>query len=307
MPVVAAVSFARLIALLMKYGIANFPLKSFLSMLALIIVSHAGLVATCFLGSLVIRLRAKVLSYAVSYLLYFCAALLFVASVESYSQSHSSFEIAEPDPTLKSQIHGFFADTFLSEVPVKLVKSAWVNASAGADIIYIENGLIRELNPAEINGVMAHEASHLYHEDAEMGVALLLLAFIIILSIFAVFTSCKRFSCKCSLQSKDFTQNFCVVLMVSLLCVPFAKIAWTQYKRIREVRADAEAVQYLIYKNASIRDFENALLKTGKNLPEPTFLTNLLMFDHPSTQDRIENIRVTELEIGQLHNALPVE
>ncbi|HEX8368497.1 MAG TPA: hypothetical protein VF604_08145, partial [Pyrinomonadaceae bacterium] len=59
--------------------------------------------------------------------------------------------------------------------------------------------------------------------------------------------------------------------------------------------------------NASVRDFENALLKTGKNLAEPTFLTNLLLFDHPPTRERIENIRATEIKLSQPHNALPLE
>lgn len=297
-PVVFVSSAFDITSFALKANEINRPIKDLLYKTSLTVFSYVLFTSVSFLAATACRLRSKRQDVFLTLVFCFCAAMYFVVTDNFFADPRNIFVVAE----LKNRELNQRVDEFLSNSPFRgtaiwLIETKSLNAFASQNGIHLTEGIVNELNQAELNAVIAHEIAHYYNGDAAKGAGFLLIIFIVFSALFIKFISFDKRSLKESFASKGNPNSFCVCVIFFLVMVLVAKVCWTQFIRFNEVRADAGAVKYLIEKQASVRDLETALMKISKNTPEPTYLTDLLMYDHPYIEERIKNIRETESEI----------
>lgn len=199
--------------------------------------------------------------------------------------------------------------------PVYLIEDEAINAfTAGYTpqdaIIGVTRGCIQQLKRDELQGVIAHEFSHIFHGDMRLNMRLLaLLNGILLLGLIGEFLL--RSGRYRSSNSRNRSQGGIVLLGIGLLVIGYAgtffgNLIKAAVSRQREFLADASAVQYTRnpdgigsalkklggYKAGSQLQLENAAefshMFFGAALT-PSFLT-WAMATHPPLEERIKRI-----------------
>lgn len=199
--------------------------------------------------------------------------------------------------------------------PVYIIEDDAINAFAAGystqdAIIGVTRGCIQQLKRDELQGVIAHEFSHIFHGDMRLNMRLLaLLNGILLLGLIGEFLL--RSGSYRSSSSRNRSQGGLVVLGIGLLVIGYAgtffgKLIKATVGRQREFLADASAVQYTRnpdgigsalkklggYKAGSQLQLANAAEFSHMFFGEalmPSFFTRA-MATHPPLEERIKRI-----------------
>lgn len=171
-------------------------------------------------------------------------------------------------------------------------------------IICVTTGLLEKLNYYELEGVIAHELSHIKNYDIRLSaVVTVMLGLIVMLSdIFS------RWTFRSSKKDNDNKGNS-ILMIVGLICLIFApifgKLMQLAISRKREFLADATAIEFtrnpdgLISALAKL-DADTDELKVASSSTAHLFIvtplkskkkTSSLFSTHPSIEDRIEALK----------------
>lgn len=198
--------------------------------------------------------------------------------------------------------------------PVYLIEDESVNAFAAGHssrdaVIGITRGAIELLNREELQGVIAHEFSHVFHGDMKLNMRLVaILHGILLLGLIGQFLVRNGFYAR-SRSSKDNGKFAIIAFGLGLMIIGYAgtffgNLIKAAVSRQREFLADASSVQYTRNPQA----IGNALKKLGGHAgssqlssPHAAEFSHLyfadgvshflsLMATHPKLQDRIKRI-----------------
>lgn len=145
---------------------------------------------------------------------------------------------------------------------VYIIEADYMNAFASgysekSAMVAITRGLMTKLNRAELQAVMAHELSHIRHQDIKLTLMASVLANLILIAIDLIF----RGMLYSSMGNNDRRRNnnaLLIVIMVLRFVLPLITILLTLYlSRSRELMADAGSVELV----RSGEPLANALLK----------------------------------------------
>lgn len=139
--------------------------------------------------------------------------------------------------------------------PVYLIEDAAINAFAAGyhpqdAVIGITRGCIHTLNRDELQGVIAHEFSHIFHGDMRINMRLIaLLHGILVIGLIGEFLIRSAGNRNISRSSKDNSPAAIMALGVGLLVIGYSGIFFgnlikAAVSRQREFLADASAVQF---------------------------------------------------------------
>ena len=170
-------------------------------------------------------------------------------------------------------------------------------------VICVTSSLLEKLNYYELEGVVAHELSHIANYDIRLSaIVTVMVGTIVMLS--DMFT--RTFMYRDNDRDSDSKGN-AIVMLIGLICLIispiFAKLLQLAVSRRREYLADATAVQYtrnpdglisaLIKISADPNELKNASKSTAHMyISNPFRNTKTSLFStHPATEDRIEALR----------------
>ncbi len=197
--------------------------------------------------------------------------------------------------------------------PVYLLEEDSVNAFAAGNsprdaVIGVTRGAIELLNREELQGVIAHEFSHVFHGDMKLNMRLIaILHGILVIGLIGEFLL--RNSPRTRSSSKDNGRGAIMALGLGLLVIGYAgtffgNLIKAAVSRQREFLADASSVQY----TRNPKGIGNALKKLGGHTgssrlssPKTAEFSHLYFADglerffsmfatHPKLQDRIKRI-----------------
>lgn len=198
--------------------------------------------------------------------------------------------------------------------PVYVIEDESVNAFAAGHssrdaVIGITRGAIELLNREELQGVIAHEFSHVFHGDMKLNMRLVaILHGILLLGLIGQFLVRNGFYSR-SRSSKDNSKFAIIAFGLGLMIIGYAgtffgNLIKAAVSRQREFLADASSVQY----TRNPQGIGNALKKLGGysgssqlSSPHAAEFSHLyfadgvshflsLMATHPKLQDRIKRI-----------------
>jgi heat shock protein HtpX len=142
---------------------------------------------------------------------------------------------------------------------VYIIEADYMNAFASgfsekSAMVAITRGLMSKLNRAELQAVMAHELSHIRHQDIKLTLMASVLANLILIAIDLIF----RGALYSSSERRKNNGAIIIVVMILRIVLPLITILLTLYlSRSRELMADAGAVELM----RSGEPLGNALLK----------------------------------------------
>ena len=195
--------------------------------------------------------------------------------------------------------------------PVYLMEDQTINAFAAGNseqdsVIGVTRGCIHALSRDELQGVMAHEFSHIFHRDTRLNMRLVAW----LGGIFAVSMVGRILirSQMYSRPSRDKNSNAAIGLgigvalfIIGIVGYFFGRIIQSAVSRQREFLADASAVQYTRNPDGIAGALEKIARGAGSQLSAPAaaefshfFFANgiaSLFSTHPPIEDRISRIR----------------
>lgn len=195
--------------------------------------------------------------------------------------------------------------------PVYLMEDQTINAFAAGNseqdsVIGVTRGCIHALSRDELQGVMAHEFSHIFHRDTRLNMRLVAW----LGGIFAVSMVGRILirSQMYSRPSRDKNSNAAIGLgigvalfIIGIIGYFFGRIIQSAVSRQREFLADASAVQYTRNPDGIAGALEKIARGAGSQLSAPAaaefshfFFANgiaSLFSTHPPIEDRIARIR----------------
>lgn len=302
MPVAVVFSTANLVWLAMNQNLTILTAGRSLTQMAINFICFSAIILSSHSVLSGLRFFSRFHKHAVTAVMLSCASIMFVFLSAAGPKLLNNFEMSDLNAEESRSVHTFLDDTAYSDVNLKVIEADYENAHASGNEVFITRPLLETLLPVELNTVVAHEIGHLHSKDAEtlggiLGFAILI-PFCTILTFYLLYKLFSIVSRKKSL-TKIRLNSFCASIILFLILIPFAKIGFTQFKRIAEVEADKQAVQYLLYKNQSIDNMENVFIKMNKHNPNPGHLADLLFYDHPALNERLTNIREFEREFSE--------
>ncbi|MFC2103612.1 M48 family metallopeptidase [Bacteroidota bacterium] len=195
---------------------------------------------------------------------------------------------------------------------VYIIDSAAPNAFATGikpdnTAIAVTAGLIGKLNRDELQGVIAHEMSHIVNRDIQfMTVSGIMLGVIVLISQVFVRSLWFGGGGRYSKSSKDSGQAQLIFLVIAILAPIAAQLLYFAISRKREYLADASAVRFTRYPEglaAALEKISNstAELKTANKVTAPMYIANPLKkkgaklqdltSTHPPISERIRILR----------------
>jgi heat shock protein HtpX len=205
-----------------------------------------------------VMLAVAVISIIVTFKMYDRLMLLGTEYVEATPES-DSLELKQ----LYNVVEEMKVAAGLRYIPkVYLIKADYMNAFASgysekSAMIAITEGLLKKLNRAELQAVMAHELSHIRHGDIKVTLAASVLSNLMLMAIDILFYNVIFGGGNRRGVARD-SNVLLIVIMVVRFALPLVTVLLMLYiSRKREYMADAGAVELL-------RDNEplvNALLK----------------------------------------------
>jgi len=177
--------------------------------------------------------------------------------------------------------------------------------------IAVTAGLLRRLNRDELQGVVAHEMSHIVNRDILfMTVSGIMLGVIVLISEVFIYSMWFGGGGRYSKSSRDNGQAQLIFLVIALLFVILAPIAarllYFAISRKREYLADASAVRFTRYPEGLAAALEKISqsteeLKTANKVTAPMYIANPLKkkgrklndltSTHPPISERIRILR----------------
>jgi Zn-dependent protease with chaperone function len=199
-----------------------------------------------------------------------------------------------PAGSVRSGIEKFLDGTIYSAVALQLTSHPSKNAAAGSGGILVTSALVESLDGEALNSIIAHEIGHMYHRD-DVFYALLLAGLLVTpLTFYAGCGIWNRIRRRVIAPRKPtFTITPSVAAMIFLAFILPARVLWSQLIRLSEYDADSYAVACLHAKQIEPQIFIDALAKVSPELSNPTTATYLLFYDHPTQEQRAENIMNT--------------
>lgn len=173
------------------------------------------------------------------------------------------------------------------------VLNAFALGHSGQSWLVVSEGILRKLTPRELTGVLAHEISHIRHNDTTvMGLADLFSRLTGVLSTAGQFLL--LFNLPLVIFS-DYHINWWAILV--LITAPIvSSLIQLALSRAREYQADISAAELtgdpdgLASALSKIELYQNSVLEQivmpGRGVPEPSILRT-----HPHTRDRLERLR----------------
>ena len=170
-------------------------------------------------------------------------------------------------------------------------------------VVCVTTGLLNKLNKYEMEGVLAHELSHIKNYDILLStVAIIMVGFV---SIIADIVTRSMFYSNRDNDSKAGAVMALIGLVFIILSPIFANLLKLAVSRNREYLADATAVQITRNKEGLINaltklEEDTEELKTANAAAESLYIVNplkgkrekdSLFSTHPNTQNRIERLR----------------
>lgn len=170
-------------------------------------------------------------------------------------------------------------------------------------VICVTSSLLDKLNYYELEGVIAHELSHIYNYDIRLSAIVTVMVGVIVM-LSDMFT--RSFVFRDNDRDSDSKGN-AIVMLIGLICLIispiFAKLLQLAVSRRREFLADATAIQFtrnpdgLISALIKISEDPNELKNVSKSTahmyisnPFRSKKTNWFS-THPATEDRIEALK----------------
>ena len=195
--------------------------------------------------------------------------------------------------------------------PVYIMEDATINAFAAGNsekdaVIGVTRGCIHELSRDELQGVMAHEFSHVFHRDMRLNMRLVgwLGGIFAVSMIGRIMLNSMRFSRPS--RGKNDGRALVLALGVGLFIIGivgyfFGRIIQAAVSRQREFLADASAVQYTRNPDGIAGALEKIARGAGSRLEAPAaaefshflFASGIasLFSTHPPLEERIKRIR----------------
>jgi len=195
--------------------------------------------------------------------------------------------------------------------PVYLMEDQTINAFAAGNseqdsVIGVTRGCIHALSRDELQGVMAHEFSHIFHRDTRLNMRLVawLGGICAVSMVGRILIRSQMYS----RQSRDKNSNAAIGLgigvalfIIGIVGYFFGRIIQSAVSRQREFLADASAVQYTRNPDGIAGALEKIAHGTGSQLSAPAaaefshfFFANgiaSLFSTHPPIEERIARIR----------------
>lgn len=177
--------------------------------------------------------------------------------------------------------------------------------------VAVTNGILRVLNSDEIESVLAHELAHVKHRDTLIATVIATLAgFIMMIASIArwgmIFAGGSR--------NNDDNGNLFAMLFLAIVAPIAAVLIQLGISRAREYKADegsAKMTRNPAALASALMKLEQAISHIPMNSSPSTahlFISNplrgrsfiSLFSTHPSTKDRVENLRKIGRELGQI-------
>ncbi len=178
--------------------------------------------------------------------------------------------------------------------------------------VAVTAGLLARLNRDELQGVIAHEMSHIVNRDILfITLAGVMLGSIVLMSqvflrgmFYSSMTSSRRFSSRSSNQGGAQMLFLVIALVAAILAPIFVQILYFSLSRRREYLADAGAVRLSRYPEGLASALEkisqnNKPLETANKVTAPMYISNPfkgkkgvnLYSTHPPIEERIKILR----------------
>lgn len=278
-------------------------IKSFFIISVFVIVIMVGVYAVCMyfdLGifSVVFALAFSIISALVSY--YNCDKMVL-------SLNGARPATHEEDLLVETILENLCIASGLPKPKLYIITDSAPNAFATGRnpenaVICLTTGLIEKLNKYELEGVIAHELSHIKNYDILLStVVSVFVGLVVILSDFF-----SRWSFRRSRDEENSNAIITLIAIVFIILSPiFATLMQLAISRKREYLADASAVEItrnpdgLISALKTISE-DTSTLKTANNSTAHLYIVNPfkqkqnkdnLMSTHPSIENRIEALK----------------
>lgn len=278
-------------------------IKSFFIISVFVIVIMVGVYAVCMyfdLGifSVVFALAFSIISALVSY--YNCDKMVL-------SLNGARPATHEEDLLVDTILENLCIASGLPKPKLYIITDSAPNAFATGRnpenaVICLTTGLIEKLNKYELEGVIAHELSHIKNYDILLStVVSVFVGLVVILSDFF-----SRWSFRRSRDKENSNAIITLIAIVFIILSPiFATLMQLAISRKREYLADASAVEITRNPDGLISALKNisedtSTLKTANNSTAHLYIVNPfkqkqnkdnLMSTHPSIENRIEALK----------------
>ncbi len=277
----------------------------------LILIIALGWLISYFLGSYVILWIAVIYSILISFFSYWYSDKIVLA------MSHAKLIEKKDNPELYRLVENLCITAGLSLPKIYIINESQPNAFAtGRDpkhaVIAVTKGLLAKLDRVELEGVIAHELSHIGNRDILLSTIIVILVgvVVIITDLFFRISLYRGFSSRRS--SREGGQMRIIMLLVALalaiLAPLFATLIKLAISRKREFLADATGALLTRYPEGLARALEKISqdphsLRVANNSTahlyfaspfrgkqSKSFLTKLFM-THPPVEERARALR----------------
>ena len=211
--------------------------------------------------------------------------------------------------------------------PVFLIDEPSINAFAAGNsqddaVIGVTRGCIEQLSRDELQGVMAHEFSHIFHRDTRLNMQLVAwLGGIFAISLVGRIIMRSALSAGSSREKNDGKMVALAlggaVFLIGIVGYFFGRIIQSAVSRQREYLADASAVQYTRNPDGIAGALEKIAHGAGSRIAAPAaaefshfFFANgmsSLFSTHPPIEERIARIRGARMVSAGVGSAARVE
>lgn len=227
------------------------------------------------------------------------------------SLNHARVATAEEYKQLNDILEGLCLATGLPMPKLYVVEDNAMNAFATGrnpkhSVICVTTGLLNRLDKYEIEGVLAHELSHIKNYDILLStIAIVMVGFIVIISEFfrrGVFVNIDD-------DDNDKGKSNAILIVIGLIFIIlapiFAKLMQLAISRNREYLADASAIEITRNKEGLINalrkiDSDTEVLHGVKKSSASLYIINPIkskkkrdswLSTHPNTENRIERLQ----------------
>lgn len=223
----------------------------------------------------------------------------------------------EENRQLVNILDGLMVSSGLSSKPrLYVVEDAQPNAFATGRnpenaVVCVTTGLLEKLNYYELEGVVAHELSHIKNYDIRLSaIVTVMVGLVVMLSDFTSRIFLYGGSRRSSSRDNDANPILMLLGLIALILAPiFGQLMKLAISRKREYLADATAVEFTRNPDGLISalqklEADDNELKTANNSTAHMYIispfkknangrkkTSSIWSTHPSTEDRIEALR----------------
>ena len=167
--------------------------------------------------------------------------------------------------------------------------NAYFTGFGAAKRVVFYDTLLKQLDPAEVDAVLAHELGHFKHKHIVKRIAVMFAISLIGFALLGWLSSQVWFYTGLGVRPSPVGGNEALALLLFLMVVPllsfFVSPVMAQFSRKHEFEADAYAVS-----QTGGRDLQSALLKLYKDnastlTPDPVFVK--FYYSHPPASERL--------------------